>query len=1040
MLTSKSADGTPITVVARTRHVLPSGQSVLRSGRTCEEYLVKNQFIRVVLSTGECCTRVLLQDPVALSHGKKADNIFQACSKDWKSLRQLGHRGCAVEHYAFDRCCYTAHERTWRQWHAMSAGDFDQLSPGLPAEVFRLTEFLVFTPCAAHDCANALKWSLACRFENKDLLRDAYIVVESLRNSWSTLSSHLCEWIALRVTFSDELTMEQQELWRMVWTSLSVEPETVEVLATLLQFRFEGGRIHVSQRSQEEVDVVPTICAALLSTWRFTKWTESRFCSVGVSSRALVAGLLTGLEDLVAFIIEKGSASLYYLNGFNRLRGELKTFMVECAMVSRLTEGALLSLMEDPRVCRTYQELWRTVSEEMLWLTQLPMTLWTVLASSTATDCTSLRSSCISAAHTSKHFFWRRVLQPAGQRPWSLARGDLQKNLHGLRAETEAPEEPMTLQLWLLLQAGFPMSQLVCTLELLQDVGWTTLPVEQQHGSLASLRRLHPEYGSDTLSARATVMMLRRLLPKPSAQEKQLNVLSKKIGQLLRKQPEKAGARQELLSQLFAVFRDRTWLDRPKPAGIEKRLMANHHSMWAEASIQQRLLWGKQALARSEQRRAALTAEVDALRAAKDLLSSRMGSEEEPRLPLVMSEAALSQKDLDVFDHLWQSKQFSGQSLEKLRDSSRHVPAMTPFAVSRRLQAQAVYELDHPSMPQWVAAIAHHREFFVDTALVCFDKEDNASFWKVLYAIITPLYLALSELRVLEEVVSIEPGSRWDLAVRHPSYAFHCNFAAHRSGADLPGVEEDVAISVLPGLQHLNRTRVVSFEDLVPLDTFLASLPEPPPSAGTSKKARTASSSKSFQDEDVFQLPWLAEVDLKEGFSAKEGSPAGLSSASSHSKATEVVMEEELFEQALKALAVARMALHEEEPASADDFRTRVLGGAWLLKHKGIPFDAIQGYARTELAKDFCTKGGLQKTMRFDHTLYGGPACGILARGWCHKMQWLFNNYLDSSVPAKAAAAAIAASEYPEESEFSTMASDAAGKLAVRVRQIRDMV
>ena len=78
----------------------------------------------------------------------------------------------------------------------MSAPEFDSLPLGVLVNVFRLTELLVFTPCAAHDCNNAFKWSLASRFDNKDLLRDAYIVVESLRNSWTTLTSHLAEWVA----------------------------------------------------------------------------------------------------------------------------------------------------------------------------------------------------------------------------------------------------------------------------------------------------------------------------------------------------------------------------------------------------------------------------------------------------------------------------------------------------------------------------------------------------------------------------------------------------------------------------------------------------------------------------------------------------------------------------------------------------------------------------------------------------------------------------------------------------------------------------
>ena len=98
--------------------------------------------------------------------------------------------------------------------------------------MFRLPYVAIVTGCGCHDAANAFKWSLASRFENKDLLRDAYIVVESLRNSWSSISGHLSEWISRRLTFVEDLSMEDIEVWRSIWTSLSVEVETVEVLSS----------------------------------------------------------------------------------------------------------------------------------------------------------------------------------------------------------------------------------------------------------------------------------------------------------------------------------------------------------------------------------------------------------------------------------------------------------------------------------------------------------------------------------------------------------------------------------------------------------------------------------------------------------------------------------------------------------------------------------------------------------------------------------------------------------------------------------------
>lgn len=1037
MLNSKSADGTPITVVSRTQEALPSGKKVHRAGRTCEEFLVKNQFLRTVLPTGECFSKVMLQDPLPLANGKAADKIFQACLKDWRSLRQLGHSGCAIEHYAFDRCGITFYEKAWRQWHAMSGPTHDALSPGLPAGIFRLTEFVVVTPCAVHDANNAFKWALASRFDNKDLLRDAYICAESLRNSWAAITTNLCEWIALRLSFAEEMTMEGILEWAELWTSLSVEPETVEVLSSTLQLRFQDGRLWVAKSVQDDPASVSTIAAALQATWRFTRWTESRFLSVGASSRTLVAGLLTGIEDLVNFIQSHAKASMYYLGGFKRMQGEVKLFIVEAAVVSRVTEGALLSLLDDPRVCNTYEDLWRSVSEEMLWIAQLSMSTWSKLASAGGTRAATLRSECIAAAHVSKHFFWRRVLEPAGQRPWALARGDVRQNLESLREEVDMPSEAMTQQLWLLLQSDFPVQLLIRTVQLLQDVGWTTLPVEQQHGSVASLRRLHPEYGTATLTARALVLMLRRLLPSQSREERELARLSQQLNRLLSKQPSKIGARQAMLSEWFGVLRARQWRDRPKPLGIETRLLTRHHVLWMKASLASKQMYALQAKRQQAEKQAAIAQDIDGVRAAKELLMTRMREEGRERKPLVMSEAAFDQEDLELFSRLLSDDAFSGKRLEARRVEAQRVPGATPSDMAAAMAAQVVPTPAETRMPAWAADVARHRDFFHNCVLVCFDASDSVTYWKVLYAVQSPFYVALTQLRLTEDFVQFGPVTRenWGLlASQRPRYAFHCNFAAHSNAACIPD-RDDLAIFVLTGVRHEGGTRCVTSDFMTPLGNYIASLPEKV--RAQRARAESAPQKRSKGDDDVQELPWLANLDLKLGFHAS-GQFVLPNDATAREAATEAQpLEEEAFEQSLRDLEVARLALKSEEDLSRDDFGTRVLGGAWLMKTKGIPFDAIQGFARTEIAKDFCGRRGLQRSVRFEYMLYGGEACGIMARAWGDRLQWLLNHELSGTTSTNTPFGPEILLQYVEPSEFAKLAVGATGKLVGRVRQIR---
>ena len=67
--------------------------------------------------------------------------------------------------------------------------------------------------------------------------------------------------------------------------------------------------------------------------------------TVGTSARHLVGGLLTGLPDLVSYISASPTASLFFLNGFQRLEYEEKYFITKASIVSWQCEGVLQLLL-----------------------------------------------------------------------------------------------------------------------------------------------------------------------------------------------------------------------------------------------------------------------------------------------------------------------------------------------------------------------------------------------------------------------------------------------------------------------------------------------------------------------------------------------------------------------------------------------------------------------------------------------------------------------------------------------------------------------
>lgn len=193
-------------------------------------------------------------------------------------------------------------------------------------KLLHLTEFVLVTPCAAHDAQSAFRWSMHKWLQDKELVREAYVSIEALRNSMDLIMNHLSEWIALRISFVPGLPMQSMEQRRALWQALDVEMQTAEILSDTLQAIFKDGRLQIASSCSDRPDLIDLVTTALLSTWKFVRWNEGRFLTVGSSARTMLAAQLLGLTDLVDFIRGDEKASKYYLNGFTRLSGTRKTW------------------------------------------------------------------------------------------------------------------------------------------------------------------------------------------------------------------------------------------------------------------------------------------------------------------------------------------------------------------------------------------------------------------------------------------------------------------------------------------------------------------------------------------------------------------------------------------------------------------------------------------------------------------------------------------------------------------------------------------
>eukprot|EP00971_Amphidinium_carterae_P309658 6153960-Amphidinium_carterae.1 len=90
-------------------------------------------------------------------------------------------------------------------------------------------------------------------------------------------------------------------------------------------------------------------------------------------------------------------------------------------------------------------------------------------------------------------------------------------------ASGPCPEEPgVAAQLHFLYNAEFDRGALREAMRLMAMCPWSTLMVEQLHGSCAHVRRFHPEYGRNMLKLKAFSHAIVRLLPAHTDTEKRI--------------------------------------------------------------------------------------------------------------------------------------------------------------------------------------------------------------------------------------------------------------------------------------------------------------------------------------------------------------------------------------------------------------------------------------------------------------------------------------------------------------------------------------
>lgn len=1026
VMQSCAADGTPIQVSVQCQQSLPSGRAVKIAGKCAHEFLIANSFVRMHTETGDAKTVATIRDPIPLTSGKGTLQISAASRSTWCTLRQLGHRGGVVQHYCWDRCGFTALRRRTLQFHTLLREQWS-LEEGLDSTVLWLLEWIICTPCAVHDSHNAFKWAMKEQFDNPDLLRTVFIGSCSVRNSMDVIMAYLAEWAAASVQESPPLDEVARQDLRVLWTTLGVDDEVVHVLTNTLELRLDGAKVLVRQGGNFQ-DTLNIVVCALMAVWRVTKFTESRWLSIGKSSRALVASRLTGLKLLLEYASKKPSVSAYYTGGFFRMQAEEWLFLVQTAVVARVPETVQEGLLRDSRVALHAPKLKADMAKAMDHLASLPSWLWSTLATLGGIDGQQLKAQCIRSAHRACAFMQFRVFESAESLPWSLCRGDVVSNLRALKEGPRPAKCDISAKAWDLLDMGWSVQSLRRMVDLLAESPWATTTTEQLHGSAAVIARFHPEYTLCTLLARSLALATAKLLPRLTKEEKVVHKCKARLSRVDRKCPEKAGARQAFFGDLCKVAADKYLHRGVSLQKIRKSLMKSHSEAFKKKSATIKGRYRKRARAEAAAKRLAHLEQRRIVSEGLSLARERVEKDARRRGPLLLSTSAWGEWELHLFETLLDDDCYSGPNLLKLRDKACTAPAPWSQTLVEALDEQEIpADAVPPELPEWLKRVALHRNIFEAVAF-SWREQGTEVVYKFMFAMQNPWVVYLCPLHPVDTYLDLSSaGPSWS---SWPRKDFEVDFLRCTSSVCMHHLKvEDV--SVIHGVRHLGGRFVQSSATTVPLASALDLLPAP--RSGTSREA-SSSSHKAPPLE-----PWAEK--LLEKRNRRQPAPPTLEKEEAEDDAELADLAEELHNDpaVLELLAQFREEWATTEDQRCHDFQVTLLGGSWTAANKGVVADAFSACARGE-AVAWCKTRAIARSARYEISLYGEENASTLARVWCSRMQFLFN----LSKKAGNALHVFTQNEkasWVEPSELARVEAELAGvtRAQARIRQIRSL-
>ena len=793
------SDCTPITL--NTVHV-EEGECgrVRRHARESAEFLIQRLFL---LAPGRkvCC---VVSDPIRMG-SKTASAHMAAFLQLVVTPKRRGHNALMVGFHVWDRAVASAMEKLvkgyYEDMHAMHA----EAHGAAAGHRSRLSTLLLFVGCIHHDAHNALRWGLR-DFLSKQATRSVWVCCEALRKGYGELMEHRASWIISRVCFED-WAMPEDDI-RAMWAVCGLTEEKWLEFAVDLRIRWHEGRLKVRRSAQDNNHLVREIGLFLLYVWRFRRFTESRWLSLGFSARGLLGSLLLGLDDLTAHIFAVPSVSHYYLTGFQFFGEDSRKLVLVTALSSRPSDEALSLLMRDDRVPLILPALEDKLARGVGFVECLSQELVDWIAPFGGFSGRALRNKIVAAAHAQAAYFMRR-LRAAREPPFSLIHGDRLQNVQGLLVG-ERPTETNSAKLWEhMRRGGCTPDEALAIIDMIAEAGWSSKTVEEGHAASAVLMRYH-SYTEATMRQRAFIVQVRPFFMLPQGKRKLLR-LEHRAERAARRQHGRINGRHLYVRKLCCIAREKEWATGHVPHKVKTRIVKLHGKLWRGMAFTRRQQLHAEAARLRHDASEATARNLQQLRLAISRVRDALVEEALQAPILRLSRCRFGSEELRELAFAVKMTQDRGTCIDASSESRWCVRAEAlpePHQLFLERHAAAAAEAASAPTSAWASFVAVRRDDFKDCVFRVGGAEVN--YYCFAYATVTPRFLSLAKLDVSmrgrlfpgPREYAHEPWDQWEHKFIYlGSYAFS-------DEADLQ--DDAVVVDVLPAVMRRGAELVVN--------------------------------------------------------------------------------------------------------------------------------------------------------------------------------------------------------------------------------------